>query len=211
MRTAVIVIIAAAIGMCGFAMLQCVAPRNTFTVGFWYEDFPMVLDRGATRQLGGPLTPAEIDAIKRTSRTELERAVAGLRVNVTEDRRAFWRIKVVSDVGAGLRRRQLPSAGEARVLGPLGGDASVGFVVLGMTALTYAPPAAVRQDIIDGIGRGIGRAAAHELGHLILGGEFRDAADEDSYEYGSPNRRSQYYGVLHWTTAWPLLQKKIGK
>lgn len=211
MRRAVIVVIAFTVAMCGFALLESVAPRRVVTVGFWYEDFPMVLDNGATRQLGGPLSSDEVDRIKRTSRIELERAVAGLRVKVTEDRRAFWRINVVRDVGAGFRRRMLPSAGESRVMGPLGGGASLGFVVLAMSALTYAPPDASRQDVIDGIGRGIGRAAAHELGHLILGGEFRDAADEDSYEYGSSNRRSQYYGELHWTTAWPGLQRKIGK
>ena len=35
--------------------------------------------------------------------------------------------------------------------------------------------------------------------------------DVDSYEYGSPDRQSQYYGELHWTTAWPFLDARFGK
>jgi hypothetical protein len=45
----------------------------------------------------------------------------------------------------------------------------------------------------------------------MLGGDSRhNDTDENSYEYGSPDRFSQYYGELHWTTAWPLLLQKFG-
>jgi len=33
----------------------------------------------------------------------------------------------------------------------------------------------------------------------------------DSYEYGNADRRSQYYGELRWTTAWPVLIQKFGR
>lgn len=59
-------------------------------------------------------------------------------------------------------------------------------------------------------GRGIGRVAAHEFGHQILGtGLVHNTDDENSYEYPSPDRAAQYYGELHWTTARPLLEQKL--
>ena len=64
----------------------------------------------------------------------------------------------------------------------------------------------------SGIGRGIGSVAAHEFAHQILGGvAVHDDTDENSYEYPSPDRASQYYGELHWTIAQPLLHQKIGR
>jgi len=66
--------------------------------------------------------------------------------------------------------------------------------------------------MIEGIGRGVGRVAAHEFAHEILGAvPLHNNLDESSYEYPSPNRAAQYYGELHWTTAGPLLRQKLGK
>jgi len=62
------------------------------------------------------------------------------------------------------------------------------------------------------VGRGIGRVAAHEVAHQIVGpGGKHNDADEDSYEYSSPARASHYYGELHWTVWWPDLQRKVGR
>jgi hypothetical protein len=61
------------------------------------------------------------------------------------------------------------------------------------------------------MGRGVGRVAIHEFAHQILGvADIHNTDDQDSYEYPSPDRPSQYYGDLHWTHAWPLLQKRLG-
>ena len=50
--------------------------------------------------------------------------------------------------------------------------------------------------MIDGIGRGIGRAAVHELAHQALGLEnlayIDNRTDENSYEYGNADRPAQY-------------------
>ena len=53
----------------------------------------------------------------------------------------------------------------------------------------------------------------HELTHQMLGGgtAAHNDRDPDSYEYGNPDRASQYYGELHWSTALPILQQKFGK
>ena len=69
--------------------------------------------------------------------------------------------------------------------------------------------------MIDGIGRGIGRAAVHELAHQALGLEnlayIDNRTDENSYEYGNADRPAQYYGDVRWTTAWPVLKEKFGR
>jgi hypothetical protein len=84
-------------------------------------------------------------------------------------------------------------------------------VILAVNAVHHAPSGASRGIIVEGIGRGIGRAAVHEFAHQILGPEMRDnRTDQDTYEYFNADRASQYYGELRWTTAWPLLQDKLG-
>jgi hypothetical protein len=32
-----------------------------------------------------------------------------------------------------------------------------------------------------------------------------------SYDYGSAARREQYYGAMHWSSAWPALQERFGR
>lgn len=153
------------------------------------------------------LTEPELELIKQTSRTELERAFARLSIRVTDDRRAFWRVEVVRSLGA---RSHLPSSGESVPLGMLGGSGSVAFDLVAYKAIHDAPDGASRQMIIEGIGRGIGRVAAHEFAHQILNaGAVHNKADENSYEYPSPDRASQYDGELHRTTARPLLERRL--
>ena len=184
----------------------CAADRPP-VAGFWYEDISFALPPEATARLGGPLQPEEIASIKRISRVELERAFSGLRISFTDNRRALYRIGVLRTLPS---RWPMPGAGQSVGLGPFGGAGSIGFLVAALNAIQHAPPGASRRDVIDGIGRGIGRAAAHELAHQILWPALReDRSDEDSYEYFTSDRPSQYYGDLHWTRAWPLLQQKL--
>ena len=82
---------------------------------------------------------------------------------------------------------------------------------LARSAVDNAPGGASRQSLIDGIGRGIGRAAAHEFAHQILGPAMQDdRTDLNSYEYFSSDRQAQFYGELRWISARPLLQKRLG-
>jgi hypothetical protein len=177
------------------------------TAGFWYEDSSLALPADAAEKLGGLLTEPELESIKQISRTELGHAFAGLRIHVTDDRRAFWRVEVVRSLGG---HGPLPDAGESRSFGWLGGSGGVSFDLVTLEAIRYAPEGASRQRIIEGIGQGIGRVAAHELAHQILNaGAMHNDADENSYEYPSPDRASQYYGELHWTTARPFLERRL--
>ena len=196
------------------SVVACVGDRlsmATPTAGFWYERGSFVFPAEATTKFGGPLTGEEIESIKQLSRTELERAFSGLGITVTSNTNAFWRVEVLQSLP--VREHQpLPHAGESLALGILGGTGAVGFDIVALKAIQYAPISASRQRVIEGIGRGIGRVAVHELIHQILGvAAAHNDTDQDSYEYRSPDRSSQYYGELHWTTAWPLLHQKFGK
>jgi hypothetical protein len=194
------------------------ASRATIDAGFWWADTPLLLSADDAVKVGGPLTAAELESIEAISRDEVRRAYADLRINITDRRGAFWRVAVVGSPLTTTRNRTtypFSFAGESRVFGPLGGSGSVAFAILAHNAIEYAPPGAARRQIVDGIGRGIGRAAVHEFAHQALGLDnvsFVDnRTDPDSYEYANADRRSQYYGELRWTTAWPVLVQKFGR
>ena len=192
-----------------FAVLRRQASRATIVAAFKYDDVSFALPASAETALGGPLSAQEIESIKQISRRELDRAFAGLRMRVTQTGEGFWRVDVLQ---AFRERGPLPNAGQALPLGPLGGVGRVGFVILALGAIKHAPAGAPREIVIEGIGRGIGRAAVHEFAHQILGAVAMDnATDKHSYEYGSFDRAPQYYGDLHWSIAWPELQRKIGR
>jgi hypothetical protein len=127
----------------------------------------------------------------------------------TDAREAFWHVEVLRAIRG---RKALPDGGHSIGLGPLGGIGELNFDLLAASAVRFAPPGASRQVIVDGIGRGIGGAAVHELAHQIVGTTAMDNdADPDSYEYTTFIRASQYYGRLHWSGARPIVLAKIGK
>ncbi|HEY6362464.1 MAG TPA: hypothetical protein VIX63_15230 [Vicinamibacterales bacterium] len=191
-----------------FSALEWKASTTATTAGFWYEDDAFTLPEDVVSRLGGPLTSSDIEVIQRVSRFEIERAFSGLRIAVTGRRTGFWRVQVLPSVDW---RRRVPVAGASFGMGPLGGRASLGFITLAINAVRYAPAGASRQEIVEGMARGVGRAAVHEFAHQITGGILLDnRTDKNSYEYFSADRASQYYGELNWTTAAPVLREKIG-
>jgi hypothetical protein len=187
------------------------ASRSPIAVGFSYADSAISADPVITRELGHPVGPDEIGVIKETSRAELERAFAGLPLRLT-DGRGFWRIRVVPSVmiRAPSGRPMAIAAGTSYGLGPLGGAAFINFSTIAVNAHRYAGPEASRSDIVEGIGRGIGRAAVHELAHMI-GVAVDIRTDDRSYEYYSADRASQYYGELHWNATLPMLRQEMGR
>jgi hypothetical protein len=186
------------------------AARTGVDVGFWYEEFPFTFSAPVTDALGGPLTASEVDAIKQISRDELTRAFSGLKVTFTDSRDVRWTV----GVQLALERRKgqrLPNAGETFAMGPLGARSLIDFTEVLMAALAHAPAGTTRQQLVAGIGRGVGRVAVHELAHGILGaGAMDNQTDDHSYEYFTHNRPSQYYGELHWARAWPVLVERVG-
>jgi hypothetical protein len=207
-RDAVGVVVMASISLsfaCTTQRFSSAAP----TAGFWYQAGSVVLPADVTARLHGPLKDDEIESIKQLSRMEIDRAFSGLSIAVTTNPNAFWRVEVLQSLPVRMSQG-LPNAGESVALGALGGWGAVGFDLVALKAINYAPTDAPRHRLIEGIGRGIGRVAVHEFVHQILGvAVAHNNSDVNSYEYGSPDRTSQYYGDLHWTTALPLLNKKF--
>ena len=170
----------------------------------------MTLPDAVAGRLGGPLTDRERASIQQIARAEIDVALAGLPLSITEGRDAFWRVAVLRSLPS-RGNRALPHGGESLAMGFMGGTGAVDFDFVAFTALHFAPDPTARPAIVDAMGRGIGRVAVHEFMHQILGTSIgHDDSDANSYEYGNPERRSQYYGDLHWTTARPLLEQRLG-
>lgn len=184
--------------------------KRESTVGFLFNADACILRPGALEPFGEVLSPDERESIQRTARAELASAFAPFRVAITDNAGAFWRIAVVRSLPT-RGSQALPRSGESIALGPLGGGGTVACDVVVRKAMQFAPAATTRAQLVTAIGRGVGRTAAHELVHQVLGasGTHNDA-DLDSYEHGSSDRASQFYGTLHWTTALPLLRDKLG-
>lgn len=186
------------------------AARTGVDVGFWYEEFPFTFSPAVTAVLGGPLTASEIDAIKQISRDELTHAFSGLKVRFRDGKEARWTITVQLAIQR-RKGQRLPNAGETFAMGPFGARSVIDFTEVLMAAIAHAPAGIARQQLVEGIGRGAGRVAVHELAHGILGaGAMDNQTDDHSYEYFTHNRPSQYYGELHWARAWPVLVERVG-
>jgi hypothetical protein len=174
--------------------------------GFWFDGVTFDLPVGDVERIGGPVRPDEQRQIEAIARSELATAYAGLRIRFTSQPPATYRVSVVQDIPG----RALPVAGASRRLPLGGGIGEVSFRTLGSQAVANAPADASRALIIEAIGKGIGRTAAHELAHQLLDHvNLHDTKDPDSYENGISNRPSQFYGTLHWAFARPLLAEML--
>lgn len=188
----------------------CGCARREVSIGFLFNADACVVRAGALQPFGDLLADDERQTIDELARRELAIAFAPLRVAITTNASAFWRIAVVRSLPT-RASQALPRSGESIALGPLGGAGTVACDVIVRKAVQFAPDGTTRTQLVEAIGRGVGRTAVHELVHQILGASgAHDDTDPDSYEHGSSDRASQFYGTLHWTTALPLLRTKLG-
>jgi hypothetical protein len=179
---------------------------NVVTLGFWFEDVTFEVHHPA--RLGEPLTDEEQRRIQTVARQEIEHAFAEFRVQVTDGGEAFYRVRVRQFLTAG----RYAIAGQSNVFGPLGGYGAVSFITLAAQAMAHAPASATREDIVEAMGRGVGRAAVHEFAHQILpSGPMHNTQDRASYEYWSSDRVAQYYGEMHWSVARAKLAERLLK
>jgi hypothetical protein len=179
--------------------------------GFWFQDVTFEMSPLDIEELGGAITDDEKALIRNVAWNELSSAYSDLRVRFTENRRAHYRVRVVQGPLADALKMGRGASGQTNAMGPMGGDSTVSFLIAVRGAFAYAPPQATRRDILEGIGRGLGRTAVHELAHQLLGTQSAHGNDDRSYEYGSPDRIGQYYGPIHWSTAWTPLVKRLGR
>jgi hypothetical protein len=191
------------------ATLQWQSRGHVAAGAFWFDQVTFELPHLQAAGLGGPIDDREKAVIEDTARRELTAAFAGFRFDIVPGRDARYAVQVVQQFPAS---RQMPfgAAGQSLALA-VGGYAQVSFLMLGSLAISYAPPGATRAQIIDGIGRGIGRAAAHEFAHQLLPrARIHATTDDRSYEFELAARPAQYYGAMHWGLARPLLAKRLG-
>jgi len=160
--------------------------------------------------IDGAVTAADLATIERVARAELAQAFRGLPIVIGTRHDATFRIRVVQEVRDRRLRSNWGVAGESFSMPGLGGNSSVSFLFLASGAVGFAPAGASRREIVDAIGRGIGRTAAHELAHLLLPqAPIHDSTDIRSYEFDSAARREHYYGEMHWALARPLLEARL--
>jgi hypothetical protein len=189
-----------------FATVAAAAVRTRsapLTAGFWFEDVSAAAPAGIEERIGGPLTAGELSHIETIARRELHAAFAGSRVRFSSSRASMYRVRVLDRVRG---TRMLPAAGVSRALPGRRGDGAVDFSFVAASAAFYAPRDAVRQDVVEAIGRGIGRTAAHELAHQ-LAPAFPLHQTTDKRSYGYPQLRAEhFYGELRWgAAAWRQL------
>ena len=188
--------------------VEWLASREPARARFWFDSVTFQVAR-PSRQLQGQLAPSEIQQIERVAEVEVLQAFAGLRLAFSDHPQSAYQVRVVQDLPPRLGPRPL-AAGESVALGPLGSQGWVSFRAVSGLALSYAPRDADRATVIDSIGRGIGRVAAHEFAHQILpGADLHASADPESYEYASADRRTLFYGRLDWSLAGSLLTRRL--
>jgi hypothetical protein len=165
----------------------------------------------ASPVLEGPVTPNDLAIIERIARTEIAAAFQGMNITLSDRRDARYGVQVVQDLlDERVTARRVSVAGESRVVTGFGGRGAVNFTYMASAATVYAPKEASRREIIEAIGRGIGRAAVHEFTHQLLPDTPIDGTDDRlSYEYGAASRPEQYFGTLHWGLAGPLLSARF--
>jgi len=172
---------------------------------FWFE--PVTYQ---SARLGGAVTAQEMATITAVAQSELTDAFGGLSIRVSNRRDAKYRVRVVQQLRDMRVRWEVQVPAESRSVAGFGGQGAVNFFWMANAAVAFAPDTADRPAIIHAIGRGIGRAAAHEFAHLLLPrASIDDATDVNSYEYQSAARREQYFGELRWGRVRPLLEERI--
>jgi hypothetical protein len=174
------------------------ARSATLTAGFWFEDVSAVAPAGLADRIGGPLTAEELSVIETIARHELQSAFSGSRLRVSASRSSMYRVRVLERVSGA---RMLPVAGASRALPGRRGAGAVDFSFVAASAAFYAPATATRRDVVEAIGRGVGRTAAHEFAHQVAP-TFPLHQTTDKRSFGYPELRAEhFYGELRWGAA----------
>jgi hypothetical protein len=165
----------------------------------------------SSSRLGGALTAADHRLIQAVALAEIEHAFRGLRLKVLPGR-ARYQIRVAQTVLDRRMQRETGVAGQARGMSGFGGSGEVSFSFIANAAMVYVGPEATRDELVEAIGRGIGRAAVHEFTHQLLPrAPIHATTDVASYEYRSAARPQQFVGEMRWDLARPLLEARLGR
>lgn len=188
------------------ATLAC--SREPIELGFWIEPVSYMSPR-----LGGPISTADLATIEAIARAEIAGAFDRFDIALSHSPRARYHVRVVQKLtDQRFRHREMNVAGQSRGAAGFGGSGAVSFEFVANGAMVFAPEAATRRDVIEAVGRGIGRVAIHEFLHQLLPkAPIDDSRDARSYEGSSAASVEGYFDDLHWGIAEPLLEQRVGK
>ena len=193
------------IALCLCVSVASCAPRPV-ELGFWIETQPYQSPR-----IGDPITAVEFATIDRVARAEIAKAFAGYDVTISSNHDARFKVVVLPTLrDQRMVRRQSTYAGESRAVAGFGGSGAVNFEYVANGAMVFSPEYASRADVIEAVGRGIGRVAIHEFLHQLLPKAAIDGSkDGHSYEGNTAATAEGYSGDLHWDLAAPLLDARL--
>ena len=202
--------VAAAIVVVAAALLLQHAPLSkTVTARFGFDEVAFAVPSFGDA-FGAPLSTAERRTVEAAARAELAKAFAGFGITFSDEPGARYRVRVQQEFPSRRGWRKFAVA-ESVSMGAFGGEGSISFAAVASRALGNAPPDVTRGVMIDGIGRGIGRVAAHEFAHQLLHSVNLHASDDvRSYEFRGANRAALFYEPMHWSFAGPLLLERLG-
>ncbi len=195
----------------GAAIAMVLSSPRGADIGFWFDPISAETLGTVPERLDRGIEAEDLRAIESIARDEVAHAFRDFQVRLSGSPRATYRVRVVDSLRNPMAPRAPSPSGESRSIPGLGGQGAVSFRVLAHSAIAFAPAGASSGDMIDAIGRGIGRAAVHEFAHQFVGSApIHDSTDVRSYEYRTAARPEQYYGEMHWNIARPLLEKRLG-
>jgi hypothetical protein len=210
-RQGVVIAAALLLAIAAVAWSGTRSKHRTVNAGFWFEPVSFDGSEPMADRLGGAITLREMQKIEAVAFSEIMQAFSGFRVEFSRSREATYRMRVVQSLRHPMLPKMPAPSAESRAVTGIGGQGAVNFQLLANNAIAYAPEDADRATMVAAIGRGIGRAAAHEFAHQFLGtAPIHDSRDIQSYEYRSADRREQYYGPMRWDIARPLLENRLG-
>src|SRR5947208_5848108 len=162
---------------------------------------------------GHTLTAAEQARIKEVAFATARHAFDGFDVRFAEGRTPDRKI-AIEDTPYG----RMLNFGASGMTYPVSLVSSVRFDVLANNVLAAAHcedldgcAAKSRAEIIDGLGRGVGATAAHELGHQAGFGFSHDARCDDCYDGDTSTSYAHFFAAKHWSGgALRQIQRVIG-
>ena len=135
----------------------------------------------------------------------LREAFTGFEVLLVDSASADHVVRVEDATSAADPRQRVSFGGAVGVTYPLARASSVRIDVLFDNELAVIGCAEARTcqksrtELLDGLGRGVGATAAHELGHQVGFGFTRDSACADCLDGTSSFDRAHFFGRKHWS------------
>jgi len=153
------------------------------------------------RVAGDALTVSEQTRIRDLAFTTLRTAFDGFEVRFTDAAKAQRSIRIEDTPYS-----RTMNFGASGLTYPVSLVSSVRFDILANNVLTSVDcrrldgcRAKTRQELVDGLGRGVGATAAHELGHQAGLGFSHDAQCDDCYDGRSSTSYAHFFGTKHWS------------